>query len=189
MHCPFCGAEETQVKDSRPSEDGSTIRRRRVCNECGARFTTFERIQLKEVSVITRSGAKTAFDRDKLARSIKLACRRRRMDDEYIETLVNGIQRRIETSTEQQEITSKEIASLVMKVLATVDTVAYFRYSTTYTDFREVIDFENFLRKLPKPDRKALDEILGPIRASKRKSVKKAEDSDEDFEPSLFNLM
>jgi len=189
MHCPFCGAEETQVKDSRPSEDGSTIRRRRVCNECGARFTTFERVQLKEVTVVTRSGAKTSFDREKLSRSIRLACRRRRMDDEYIETLVNGIQRRIETSTEQQEITSKEIASLVMKVLAAIDTVAYFRYATTYTDFREVIDFENFLRKLPKTDKKSLDEILGPMKSNRKKIVKKGEETDEDFEPSLFNLM
>jgi len=188
MRCPFCGAEETQVKDSRPSEDGATIRRRRACPECEARFTTFERIQLKEVNVITRSGAKVSFDRDKLMRSVKLACRHRRLDEDYIETLVNGVQRRIETSSEQ-EILSSEIAKLVMQVLATVDPVAYFRYATTYTDFREVIDFENFLRKIPKPDKKALEELLGPIKASARKNKKASASNVEEEEPSLFNLI
>ena len=147
MRCPFCGNEETQVKDSRPSEDGSAIRRRRHCPACGARFTTFERVQLRELTVIKKTGRRVPFDRDKLARSIRIAVRKRPIDDEQVERIVNSIQRRLESSGES-EIPSTVIGELVMDALANLDKVAYVRFASVYRNFREAKDFEDFLGKL-----------------------------------------
>ena len=144
MRCPFCGNLETQVKDSRPSEDGAAIRRRRLCPECGGRFTTFERVQLRELTIVKRSGRRTPFDRDKIARSIITACRKRPVDEERIERVVNAIQRRLESMGET-EIPSQAIGELVMKALKALDEVAYVRYASVYRDFRETQDFARFL--------------------------------------------
>lgn len=148
MRCPFCGAEDTQVKDSRPVEDGSAIRRRRQCPGCGARFTTFERVQLRELLVIKKDGRRVPFDRDKLARSIGIATRKRGIDQEQIERIVNGIVRRIETSGES-EVPSTRIGELTMESLAKLDEVAYVRFASVYRDFADARDFEEFIRRLP----------------------------------------
>ena len=147
MRCPFCGNDDTQVKDSRPTEDNSAIRRRRFCPNCGARFTTFERIQLRELTVIKKSGAKAPFDRDKLARSIMIATRKRPIEPERIERLINGIVRRLESSGES-EIKSDTIGELVMDGLAALDKVAYVRFASVYRNFREAKDFEDFIGSL-----------------------------------------
>ncbi len=147
MRCPFCGHEETQVKDSRPSEDGASIRRRRFCPGCGNRFTTFERVQLKELWVLKTDGRRVPFDRDKLAKSIRIACRKRPVDDERIERIVNGIQRRLEMETEA-EIPSRRIGEAVMEALRTVDEVAYVRFASVYRNFSEAKDFQAFLGSL-----------------------------------------
>ena len=147
MRCPFCGHEETQVKDSRPSEDGASIRRRRFCPGCGNRFTTFERVQLKELWVLKTDGRRVPFDRDKLAKSIRIACRKRPVDDERIERIVNGIQRRLEMETEA-EIPSRRIGEAVMEALRTVDEVAYVRFASVYRNFNEAKDFQAFLGSL-----------------------------------------
>lgn len=144
MRCPFCGNEETQVKDSRPGEDGAVIRRRRSCNACGARFTTFERVQLRELTVVKSSGRRVAFDRDKLMRSVQIALRKRSVDPERIERMVSGIVRRLESMGEA-DISSKLIGELVMEGLANLDTVAYVRYASVYKNFREAKDFEQFI--------------------------------------------
>lgn len=144
MRCPFCGNEETQVKDSRPAEDGAVIRRRRHCGACGARFTTFERVQLRELTVVKTTGKRVAFDRDKLMRSVQVALRKRPVDPERIERMVSGIVRRLESMGET-EIPSKLIGELVMEGLATLDTVAYVRFASVYKNFREAKDFEQFL--------------------------------------------
>ncbi len=144
MRCPFCSNEDTQVKDSRPSEDGSAIRRRRFCTSCGSRFTTFERIYIRDLIVVKRSGEKTSFDRDKLAKSIYTALRKRPVDSEKIERLVNGIQRRLESSGEN-EVNSSVIGEIVMEALFSLDQIAYVRFASVYRNFREVKDFENFL--------------------------------------------
>jgi transcriptional repressor NrdR len=146
MRCPFCGHEDTQVKDSRPTEDGTSIRRRRQCPACGARFTTFERVQLRELIVIKRSTGKRApFEREKLLRSVKIALNKRPVEPERIEQLVSGIVRQLE-SLGESEIPSSTIGELVMTALGQLDPVAYVRYASVYQDFREAGDFEDFLK-------------------------------------------
>ena len=144
MRCPFCGKEDTQVKDSRASEDGATIRRRRSCTICGSRFTTFERIQLRDLIVVKRNGKKFAFDRDKLLKSMLMALRKRQTNDDAIERAVNGIVRQLESSGDN-EIQSKFIGELVMNALAEIDNVAYIRYASVYRNFREASDFGKFV--------------------------------------------
>jgi len=144
MRCPFCTNEETQVKDSRPAEDGAVIRRRRHCGGCGARFTTFERVQLRELTVVKSSGRRVAFDRDKLMRSVQVALRKRPVDPERVERMISGIVRRLESMGET-DIPSKLIGELVMEGLASLDTVAYVRFASVYKNFREARDFEQFL--------------------------------------------
>ncbi|MEO0400030.1 MAG: transcriptional regulator NrdR [Pseudomonadota bacterium] len=151
MRCPFCDCAETQVKDSRSAEDGSTIRRRRQCSACGARFTTFERVQLQELVVVKNSGKRTPFDRDKLMRSINIALRKRNVDHERVEQMVNGIVRRLETMGET-EIPSQKVGELVMDGLGALDDVAYVRYASVYKDFREAKDFEQFIDRLEEHD-------------------------------------
>lgn len=144
MRCPFCGSEESQVKDSRPSEDGAAIRRRRLCPECGGRFTTFERVQLRELTIVKRSGRRTPFDRDKLARSIAIAIRKRPVDPERVEKMISTIARQLESMGET-ELPSSAVGELVMKQLKQLDDVAYVRYASVYRDFRETQDFARFL--------------------------------------------
>jgi len=144
MRCPFCGHAESQVKDSRPSEDGAAIRRRRLCPECGGRFTTFERVQLREITILKRSGRRTPFDRDKLARSVAIATRKRPIDPERIERMISTITRQLESMGET-ELPSSAIGELVMKQLKQLDDVAYVRYASVYRDFRETQDFARFL--------------------------------------------
>ncbi|MBY0447081.1 MAG: transcriptional regulator NrdR [Hyphomonadaceae bacterium] len=144
MKCPFCSRDDTQVKDSRPAEDNSCIRRRRQCGACGGRFTTFERVQLRDLTVLKRSGRRTPFDRDKLLRSVSIALRKRPIEPEQIEQLVSGIVRRLE-SIGDSDIPSSAIGEMVMEALATVDPVGYVRYASVYKDFRETRDFEKFL--------------------------------------------
>jgi len=144
MKCPFCNRDDTQVKDSRPAEDNSCIRRRRQCGACGGRFTTFERVQLRDLTVLKRSGRRTPFDRDKLLRSVSIALRKRPIEPEQIEQLVSGIVRRLE-SIGDSDIPSSAIGEMVMEALATVDPVGYVRYASVYKDFRETRDFEKFL--------------------------------------------
>lgn len=151
MRCPFCANEDTQVKDSRPTEDNSAIRRRRQCPNCGARFTTFERVQLRELTVVKSSGKREPFDRDKLMRSMALALQKRQVDPERVERVVNGIVRRLESSGES-EIPTKLIGELVMDALATLDQVAYVRFASVYRNFREARDFEEFIGKLSEGD-------------------------------------
>ena len=147
MRCPYCGSEETQVKDSRPSEDGAAIRRRRSCPACGSRFTTFERVQLRELTVLKTDGRRVPFDREKLARSIRVALRKRPVDEDRIERIINSIQRRLETEAES-EVTSRQIGEIVMEMLKEVDQVAYVRFASVYRNFGEAQDFREFLGKL-----------------------------------------
>jgi transcriptional repressor NrdR len=147
MRCPFCGGEDTQVKDSRPTEDNAAIRRRRQCQNCGARFTTFERVQLRELTVVKRGGKRVPFDRDKLARSVDIALRRRPVEPQRVEQVINGLVRRLETMGES-DIPSEVIGELVMDALAGLDQVAYVRFASVYRNFREAKDFEEFLGKL-----------------------------------------
>src|SRR5918999_1463850 len=144
MRCPYCGAADTQVKDSRPTEDSAAIRRRRVCLECGGRFTTFERVQLRDLTVVKKSGRRVPFDRDKLMRSVQVALRKRPVEPERIERMVSGIVRQLESRGEQ-EIPSEEIGLLVMDGLRNLDDVAYVRFASVYRDFREAKDFEAFV--------------------------------------------
>jgi transcriptional repressor NrdR len=144
MRCPFCGHAESQVKDSRPSEDSAAIRRRRLCPECGGRFTTFERVQLRELTILKRSGRRTPFERDKLARSIAIATRKRPIDPDRIERMISSIVRQLESMGET-ELPSSAIGELVMKQLKALDDVAYVRYASVYRDFRETQDFAEFL--------------------------------------------
>jgi transcriptional repressor NrdR len=146
MRCPFCGKEDTQVKDSRASDDGATIRRRRLCTSCGSRFTTFERIQLRDLSVIKRNGKKIPFDRDKLMKSMLMALRKRQINDDDIDRAANGIVRQLESSGDS-DVQSKFIGELVMNALAEIDNVAYIRYASVYRNFREAKDFEKFVEK------------------------------------------
>ena len=147
MRCPFCGHIDTQVKDSRPTEDNSAIRRRRSCPECGARWTTFERVQLRELIISKKNERKEPFDRDKLARSLKVSLQKRPVDPEQIERIVNSIQRRLE-SLGENEVPSKIIGEMVMDVLADLDSVAYVRFASVYKNFREARDFEDFVGNL-----------------------------------------
>ena len=147
MRCPYCGGLDTQVKDSRPSDDNAAIRRRRVCPDCGGRFTTFERVQLRELTVVKRSGRRIPFDRDKLQRSVEIALRKRPVDAERIERMVNGIVRQLESSGEA-EVPSETIGELVMEGLKGLDDVAYVRFASVYRNFREAKDFEDLLGEL-----------------------------------------
>ena len=153
MRCPFCQHDDTQVKDSRPTEDNAAIRRRRVCPACGARFTTFERVQLRDLVVIKKSGRRLPFDRDKLMRSIQHAIRKRPVEPERVERMVNGIVRRLESSGET-EIPSTTIGELVMQGLSNLDTVAYVRFASVYKNFREAKDFEIIIGQLNDTDGK-----------------------------------
>jgi transcriptional repressor NrdR len=147
MRCPFCGNADTQVKDSRATEDNSAIRRRRVCVDCGGRFTTFERVQLRELMVVKRSGRRTPFDRDKLARSVSIALRKRPVDAERVERMVSGIVRQLE-SLGESEIKSEQVGELVMEGLRNLDDVAYVRFASVYKNFREAKDFEQIIGAL-----------------------------------------
>ncbi len=143
MRCPFCGHEDSQVKDSRPTDDNAAIRRRRQCEGCGARFTTFERIQLREMTVVKSEGRKEIFEREKLERSVTIACRKRPIEPTQIDRVVTGIQRQLETQGES-EIQSSRIGALVMDALKGLDSVAYIRFASVYKDFAEAKDFEEF---------------------------------------------
>ena len=147
MKCPFCGCNDTQVKDSRNADEDTAVRRRRECPECGQRFTTFEHVQLRDLTVVKKNGERVMFDRDKLARSIFLAVRKRPVSPERVEKIVNSIQRRLE-STGENEILSTRIGELVMEALAALDHVAYIRFASVYRDFRGPKDFEEFLETL-----------------------------------------
>jgi transcriptional repressor NrdR len=150
VRCPFCGDADTQVKDSRPTDDGGAIRRRRFCSACGQRFTTIERVQLRELVVVKADERRVAFDRDKLARSVRIALRKRPVEDERIERIVNSIVRKLEASGET-DVKSSDIGELVMETLKEVDAVAYVRFASVYRDFREAKDFENFLGEMEDP--------------------------------------
>lgn len=147
MRCPFCGNEDTQVKDSRPTDDNAAIRRRRQCGNCGARFTTFERVQLRELVVVKGNGQREPFEREKLLRSMQISLRKRPVDAERLERVVNGIVRRLESSGEP-EIQTSMIGEAVMDALANLDKVAYVRFASVYRNFREAKDFETFVGKL-----------------------------------------
>jgi transcriptional repressor NrdR len=176
MRCPYCGSTNTQVKDSRPSEDQSTIRRRRVCADCGGRFTTFERVQLRELTVIKRSGRRMPFDRDKLMRSVQIALRKRSVDPERVERMVSGIVRRLE-NTGENEIQSETIGRLVMEALKGLDDVAYVRFASVYKNFREARDFEVLLGELAGGDGSGDSEDEDPAAKAKTgKAPASAED-------------
>lgn len=147
MRCPYCNSDDTQVKDSRPTEDNTTIRRRRICGDCGGRFTTFERVQLRELTVIKKSGRKVPFDRDKLANSIFVAVRKRDIEEARIERMVSGIVRRLESSGEAI-VEAGTIGTMVMEALKGLDDVAYVRFASVYRDFTEAADFEAVLGEL-----------------------------------------
>ncbi len=151
MRCPFCGHNDTQVKDSRPTEDNSAIRRRRLCPNCGARFTTFERVQLRELTVLKRNDQKEPFERDKLLSSMRIALRKRPVEEDRVERVVNSIVRRLESSGES-EIRADTIGEMVMEALGQLDQVAYLRFASVYRNFREIKDFEDFIS----------DEVRGP---------------------------
>ena len=144
MLCPFCSSEDTQVKDSRPAEDGNAIRRRRLCGDCGARFTTFERVQLREINVVKRSGRRSVFDRDKLERSFQIALRKRDVNADEIARSINQIVRQLESHPEG-DVPSVQVGELVMDALSQLDKVAYVRYASVYRNFREAKDFEAFV--------------------------------------------
>jgi transcriptional repressor NrdR len=147
MRCPFCGFEDTQVKDSRPTDDRAAIRRRRFCTNCAARFTTFERVQLRELTVVKKNGEREPFDREKLARSIYISMRKRPIEPERIERVINSIVRQLE-STGESDVPSGQIGELIMEALANLDQVAYVRFASVYRDFREAKDFREFIGKI-----------------------------------------
>jgi len=147
MRCPYCGSADTQVKDSRPAEDASSIRRRRVCPGCGGRFTTFERVQLRELTVVKKSGRRAPFDRDKLMRSVEIALRKRAVEPERVERMINGVVRQLESSGDT-EIESRRIGELIIEGLKTLDPVAYVRFASVYRDFREARDFNALIDEL-----------------------------------------
>jgi len=151
MRCPYCGSDDTQVKDSRPSEDNTSIRRRRVCADCGGRFTTFERIQLRELIVLKKSGRRVPFDRDKLMRSVQVALRKRPVDPDRVERMINGVVRQLESSGES-EINAEQIGVYVMEALKGLDDVAYVRFASVYRNFREAKDFSAVLDELSSQD-------------------------------------
>jgi transcriptional repressor NrdR len=147
MRCPYCGSLDTQVKDSRPTEDASSIRRRRVCPDCGGRFTTFERVQLRELTVLKKSGRRVPFERDKLIRSLEIALRKRPVEPERVERMVNGIVRQLESQGDN-EVLSERIGELVMEGLKALDSVAYVRFASVYRNFREARDFGTIIDEL-----------------------------------------
>ena len=147
MRCPFCGSEDTQVKDSRPADEGNSIRRRRVCNGCGERFTTFERVQLRELTVVKTDGRRVPFDRDKLGRSIRVALRKRPVEEGAVDRIVNSLQRGLETDGDS-EVTSRQIGRMVLERLKELDQVAYVRFASVYENFREAKDFQDLLGSL-----------------------------------------
>ncbi len=149
MRCPFCGRDDTQVKDSRPTEENAAIRRRRVCPDCGGRFTTFERVQLRELTIVKRGGRKVPFDRDKLYASIAVALRKRPVPEDRVERMVTGIVRQLESSGES-EVASSAIGGMVMEALKGLDAVAYVRFASVYRDFREAGDFQDVLTEIAK---------------------------------------
>ena len=157
MRCPFCGHEDTQVKDSRPTDDNSAIRRRRYCPSCGSRFTTFERVQLRELTVIKKSGRKVPFDRDKLSRSVNTALRKRAVDPERVERLISGVVRQLE-SLGEVEITSDQIGEFVMEGLKNLDDVAFVRFASVYKNFGAADDFRSFLSELKDTETPTLGE-------------------------------
>ena len=159
MNCPFCSSVDTQVKDSRPTDDGSAIRRRRFCGACSQRFTTIERVQLRELTVVKADGRRVPFDRDKLSRSIRIALRKRPVPEERLERIVNGIVRQLEASGDI-DVPSKQLGELVMETLKEVDAVAYVRFASVYRDFREAKDFEAFLGSLDEPPPAPKDTLL-----------------------------
>ena len=169
MRCPYCAGDNSQVKDSRPTEENTSIRRRRVCPDCGGRFTTFERVQLRELTVIKRSGRRVPFDRDKLLHSVQTALRKRPIEAERIERMVSGIVRQLESAGEN-EITSAAIGELVMEGLRGLDPVAYVRFASVYRDFREASDFQDVLGEIANGD---LSSIPATSRAAARDSVTK----------------
>ena len=146
MICPFCGNEDTQVKDSRPAEDGGAIRRRRLCGKCDARFTTFERVQIREIMLVKRDGRKSVFDREKLERSFDIALRKRDVDAEAVAMAINDIVRQLEGHADG-DVPSARVGELVMAALYKLDQVAYVRYASVYRNFREAKDFEAFVEK------------------------------------------
>ncbi|MFG1281396.1 transcriptional regulator NrdR [Xanthobacter autotrophicus] len=158
MRCPYCGGLDTQVRDSRPTEDNTAIRRRRICPDCGGRFTTFERVQLRELMVLKRSGRRVPFDRDKLARSVDVALRKRPVDSERVERMLSGIVRQLE-SMGDSDITSETIGEMVMEGLKQLDDVAYVRFASVYRNFREAKDFENALAELSQPELAPSDDV------------------------------
>jgi transcriptional repressor NrdR len=166
MRCPYCGSSDTQVKDSRPAEDSSCIRRRRVCPDCGGRFTTFERVQLRELVVVKKSGRRTPFDRDKLMRSLEIALRKRPVEPERVERMVNGIVRQLENSGEA-EVESARIGELVIMGLKSLDDVAYVRFASVYRDFREARDFNTIIDELESGD--GDEDSSGPANADERR--------------------
>ncbi|MGB0411663.1 MAG: transcriptional regulator NrdR [Pikeienuella sp.] len=150
MRCPFCGDTETQVKDSRPAEDHVTIRRRRFCQACGGRFTTYERVQLRDLTVVKKNSRRESFDRDKLARSIRIALQKRPIEADRIDQMISGIVRRLE-SLGDSDVRSENIGEIVMEALARIDTVAYVRFASVYKNFQEADDFEDFVAELRPP--------------------------------------
>ena len=156
MKCPFCGSDDTQVKDSRPTEDNTAIRRSRSCTSCGGRFTTFERIQLRELTVLKAGGRREPLDRDKVLRSMSIALRKRSVEPERLERAITGIIRRIESSG-QTEIKSQQVGELVMDALSQLDQVAYIRYASVYRNFREAQDFEDFVESLNVPGEEEIE--------------------------------
>nr|WP_121994379.1 MULTISPECIES: transcriptional regulator NrdR [Brucella/Ochrobactrum group] len=151
MRCPYCQSEDTQVKDSRPAEDGAVIRRRRVCSVCGGRFTTFERVQLRDLMVVKKSGRRVPFDRDKLTRSIEVALRKRDVDNDRVERAISGIVRQLESSGEA-EVSSDEIGRLAMDALKGIDDIAYIRFASVYRNFSKAVDFHNVIDELTVPE-------------------------------------
>ena len=167
MRCPYCGGLDTQVKDSRPTDDSSSIRRRRICPDCGGRFTTFERVQLRELTVVKRSGRRVPFDRDKLQQSVDVALRKRPVEPERVERMINGIVRQLESMSDG-EVSSEQVGELVMEGLKGLDDVAYVRFASVYKNFREARDFEEILGKLAEGD--AEDELPPPPKKKRASS-------------------
>ncbi|MEO5807258.1 transcriptional regulator NrdR [Devosia sp.] len=157
MRCPYCGNDDTQVKDSRPTEDSGAIRRRRICNACGGRFTTFERVQLRDLTVVKKSGRKVPFDREKLSRSVFTALRKRSVDPERVERMLSGIVRQLE-SLGDVEVTSDQIGEYVMEGLKSLDDVAFVRFASVYKNFSAADDFRSFLSELANSDTSIRDE-------------------------------
>jgi transcriptional repressor NrdR len=177
MRCPYCSGDNSQVKDSRPTEENAAIRRRRVCPDCGARFTTFERVQLRELTVVKRSGRKVAFERDKLLQSVQVALRKRHVEPERIERLVSGIVRQLE-STGEVEIQSSRIGELVIEGLKGLDPVAYVRFASVYRDFTNVADFQQVLVEIAR-------DVASDVASD---AAKDADDSDAETGPPVKKL-